>query len=427
MRPGTLPFRASSRPICQLCDHILQQPSYQRRLLATKSLQTSVRVRVSRAPCVYPAIATRTISSTPNKKEKGSKIKSHVDQDIRQKTIRCHEQLQDAESQIQTIISSPTVPTEDTVLKVLRTLGVVATSAIEIQAQQIGKFSPTVIKQSSAASLLSLDEEAPPVKSAPKTSPTELPTPNQISSLAYELMKHPTVFITPKILSLYVQLQALLRRPKTLPEVFKLYAEKPIPREGSSPPSYTKASPNSAKAAISADTAEKALTAAIEAKDMGLALDVIETSYAAPAFKRAKLMRKVALPAVGVAATPLVLYELAQQLSLYSTGMDPDTLANYAFAGLMSYCLFTGTLGFVALTTANDQMDRVVWVPGMRLRERWMREEERAALDRIAGAWGFKEVWKRGEEEGEEWEGLREWCYLKGMILDKTDLMEGMK
>jgi hypothetical protein len=42
-------------------------------------------------------------------------------------------------------------------------------------------------------------------------------------------------------------------------------------------------------------------------------------------------------------------------------------------------------------------------------------------------AWGFKDVLRRGEEEGEEWENLREFIGMRGMILDKTELMEGMQ
>jgi hypothetical protein len=33
----------------------------------------------------------------------------------------------------------------------------------------------------------------------------------------------------------------------------------------------------------------------------------------------------------------------------------------------------------------------------------------------------------RGEEVGEEWESLREFIGMRGMILDKTELMEGME
>ena len=84
-------------------------------------------------------------------------------------------------------------------------------------------------------------------------------------------------------------------------------------------------------------------------------------------------------------------------------------------------------MGFVALTTSNDQMVRVVWRPGLRLRDRWLREEERAAFDRLALAWGFREKWRWGEERGTEWEALREFCARRGMVLDKTELMDGME
>jgi hypothetical protein len=72
-------------------------------------------------------------------------------------------------------------------------------------------------------------------------------------------------------------------------------------------------------------------------------------------------------------------------------------------------------------------MERVVWQSGVPLRHRWLREEERAALDRVAVAWGFKDIYMRGEEEGEEWDSLREFIGMRGMILDKTDLMPGMQ
>jgi hypothetical protein len=61
------------------------------------------------------------------------------------------------------------------------------------------------------------------------------------------------------------------------------------------------------------------------------------------------------------------------------------------------------------------------------LRERWLREEERAMIDKVAGAWGFKEPWRRGDESGEDWAALKEFTGLRGMVLDKTSLMEGME
>ena len=48
-------------------------------------------------------------------------------------------------------------------------------------------------------------------------------------------------------------------------------------------------------------------------------------------------------------------------------------------------------------------------------------------VDQVAGAWGFQVINKRGEEEGGDWEALREWALMRGMVLDKPELMEGME
>ena len=97
------------------------------------------------------------------------------------------------------------------------------------------------------------------------------------------------------------------------------------------------------------------------------------------------------------------------------------------FAGLLAYIGFTTTLGMVAITTANDHMNRVTWETGTPLRERWLREEERAMVDRVACAWGFQDLWRRGEEEGRDWQTLRDWIRMRRMVLDKVELMEGME
>lgn len=72
-------------------------------------------------------------------------------------------------------------------------------------------------------------------------------------------------------------------------------------------------------------------------------------------------------------------------------------------------------------------MNRITWAMGTPLRERWQREEERALIDRVAAAWGFQDKNRRGEEEGYDWEALREWVGLRGMVLDRPGLMEGME
>jgi len=287
---------------------------------------------------------------------------------------------------------------------------------------------PSLIKKHGAASaLLSLDDSS----GAKKIPLQKLPvvtqrTVDDLSQLAYSIIKHPPVFITPDILELYVKIQANLSRPQTLPEVFNLYTDKPLPREGT-PIRYSRQNPNKVANAVPVAVADRALQAAIDSKQLVVAMDIVQSTYTTTAFHRAKFVRKGLLPATAAAAAPIAAYAVASQLALLQTTMESTMATNVAFAGILAYVFFTGTIGVVAVTTANDQMDRVTWAPGIPLRERWMREEERAAIDKIAGSWGFRETWRRGEEEGEDWDALREWIGRKGLILDRVSLMEGME
>ncbi|KAI1865438.1 hypothetical protein JX265_006415 [Neoarthrinium moseri] len=250
---------------------------------------------------------------------------------------------------------------------------------------------------------------------------------DKISQAAYETVAHPTVFITPSLLQQYVHAQASLNRPETLPRVFQMYASKPMAREESGSIQYTKPNPNKAAHAIDPKVAETALDSAIEAKNLDAAVGIIENSYTTPAFIRSKLLRKGLAPGITFAATPVAAYALARSFSVFQDAMDTATATNVAFAGILAYVGFTASIGIVSATTANDQMKRVTWAPGVALRMRWIREEERAALDRVACAWGFSEKWRQGEEEGPEWDSLREYIGQKGMVLDRTELMEGME
>ncbi|KAI1342461.1 hypothetical protein F5Y15DRAFT_304983 [Xylariaceae sp. FL0016] len=250
---------------------------------------------------------------------------------------------------------------------------------------------------------------------------------DQISSTAYSIVTYPPVSITPSLLEQYVNVQARLGRPETLPQVFSLYASKPLAREQAGSLSYTQRNPKSAENAIEGEVAEKALDTAIEAKNLDAAVSIIENSYTTPAFIRNKLLRSGMLPIGTFAATPVAAYILASNFSNLSQAMDSATATNVAFVGILAYVGFTASLGVVALTTANDQMKRVTWAPGVPLRMRWVREPERAALDRIACAWGFQEKWRQGEEEGLDWDALREYIGQKSMVLDRTELMEGME
>lgn len=249
-----------------------------------------------------------------------------------------------------------------------------------------------------------------------------------ISEKAQEIVRHPDVFIAPAILKAYVELQSLLEQPSSFPDLFDLYARKPVPTSKSANEvEYTAASPDKVNAAIDSKTANVALDAAIKSHNLPLAIDVITTSFSTAAFKKAKTLRQAAIPMAGLGLAPAAAYTLSSSFSSLQQTMDPSTATGIAFAGIMTYVGAVSMVGYVAVTTANDQMDRVTWASGVPLWERWIREEERAAIDKVAGAWGFREVEKRGEEEGEDWESLREWVGVRGMVLDKVSLMEGME
>jgi len=246
-----------------------------------------------------------------------------------------------------------------------------------------------------------------------------------ITGLAFELISHPTTFISPKVLSAYVSLQSLIKDPTPIPVIFSLYAQKSY-----TPPSTAKIiipNANQSKNAIPWGIADAALSAAIEVKDMALCLDIIDTSYGLPAFRRAKLIREATPVAILAGLMPPVAYVIGDFLARYQDEVDHSHALGFAFAGILAYITFTAGLGILAITTANDQMVRVTWAIGTPLRLRWLREEERAAYDRVAQAWGFEDPVRRGFEEGEAWELLREVAFRKNMVLDNPDLMDGME
>ncbi|KAK4547431.1 hypothetical protein LTR36_001087 [Oleoguttula mirabilis] len=253
---------------------------------------------------------------------------------------------------------------------------------------------------------------------------------NLISERAEELLRHPNIFITPAILRSYVDLQTLLHRPASFPDIFHLYAHKPLPQQAAQPNAsitYQPAAPDKISAAVDSKTANTALASAITAHNLPLAIDIINTTLCTPAFKKSKILRQLAIPISGLAIAPLAAYTLSAQFGEWQNTMDPSYATGVAMAGILTYVASVTSIGYVAITTANDQMDRVTWAQGVPLWERWIREEERAAIDLVAGKWGFQGLEKRGEEEGVEWEGLREFVGLRAMVLDRAELLEGME
>ncbi|KAI7185482.1 hypothetical protein KC363_g7090 [Hortaea werneckii] len=255
-----------------------------------------------------------------------------------------------------------------------------------------------------------------------------------ISEKAESLLRHPHVFITPALLKAYVSLQSLLHQPASFPDIFDLYAHKPIPVPPSgasggsgSAITFKPARPTNPSAAIPTPTASLALTTALTTHSLPLALSIINTTFSTPAYRRAKTLQHLLLPGSLLTVSPLAAYTLSSHFSSWQNTMDPSYATGVAFAGICTYVASVASIGYVAITTANDQMQRVTWAQGVPLWERWVREEERAALDRVAVKWGFEDVERRGEEVGWEWEVLREEVGVRGCVLDKSELMEGME
>lgn len=343
------------------------------------------------------------------------------------------EVLESLERAVEEITSEDAVPEELAVLEVLDRAHQFANVVVFGTSETPSEEALAKPQEDTAASLLR-DLEEPQ-----STSKVDLPkvpglslsfrgkAANTICELLYTLLKDPKIFISLPILEVYTRIQCLLGRPEYLPEIFYLYAHKPIPRAKSSPIQYSSPSPKSPKSAIPLRLSDAALEAAIQKKKMALAIAIIDTTVGTSAFRRDKLLRRASLPFMFVASTPVIAYAGAEWVSKWQNVWDPSMSKWTAMAGAMAYITTLSTIGFVAVTTWNDHHDRVAWTPGTSLRERWTREEERAYYDRVAIAWGFKEKLKRGEEQGEEWESLRETVALRSMMLDAPHLMEGME
>ena len=250
---------------------------------------------------------------------------------------------------------------------------------------------------------------------------------NRVSKCAFTIMAEPNVEITPELLDVYVHVQWQLGRPESIPTVFEMYATKRKPVLQGGEVRYVAANPNMPSKAIETDVAELALRTAIDAKHLDAALGVVAASFALPAYKRQKMVKQLTAPAIGVALLPFGVFGLASAYAAHwQNVVEPATATLVAALGVSGYFLAVGGLGLIAKLSYKDQMRRVTWAPGTPLRYRWVREEERAALDAVACAWGFKETWRHGEETGAEWEGLRDYMGFRQMILDRVEFMEGM-
>ena len=338
--------------------------------------------------------------------------------------------LQQVAHEASALHNSDSVPSDDTVVQLLRKCQVIAELLVAREQDHQGQ-PPSVARDQGnnnvISSLLDLEEQNTAKKRPIAGGNTQQQIANSLSQITDEIVKDEKVFLSPDVLACYTKIQTLLKRADHFPEVFRLYAYKPAPEENTKPIKFRKANPTSVNNAVPSDLANMALDVAIKQRNLSLVLAIIDNTFCAPAFHRAKVFKKAGVPLGGLAVAPAGCYVIASWAAGLQNTMDPSMATGIAFAAGLAYVGGVSSIGVLAITTANDQMERVTWIPGIPLRHRWLREEERAAMDKVALAWGFKSVDFRGEEEGEEWEALKEFIGMRGMILDKTDLMPGMQ
>ncbi|KAL9048908.1 MAG: hypothetical protein Q9162_007482 [Coniocarpon cinnabarinum] len=332
-----------------------------------------------------------------------------------------------AETAIYKVLNQPTIPSE---VQIQDALGAIELEAIGLHRHQSNSKPERDAKESPISHILSGRDRAVPQRTAETGSSAAVFLADGLSRIMNKLMKDSRIFISPQTLNRFVHIQTLLSKSECIPEIFNLYAHKPQPQLSkriNKNTSHVSPNPDAATSAIPDAAANLALDAAIQGREIGSALSIVRTSFAKTAYRKDKLIRKALPPLIGAGLTPLAAWVMAANMSQIQNGLPQETFTQIAFAGMAVYAAAVGTIGYVALTSANDQMKRVTWAIGMPLRERWVREEERAAVDRIACAWGFKDPGRWGEEDGHDWEQLKEWAGVRGMVVDKVGLMAGME
>lgn len=327
------------------------------------------------------------------------------------------------------VFDTTQVPHESTIVDALRLCEQLAKSIVEESDQSDNVAKPSKPTNTATSNLLALEDQAnkqAPAKPILKT-PVQDVLRDEISACAERIVMDPKTFLSSQVLGTYVNVQSLLRRPQSFPQIFDLYATKPIPQAGSSPIRYKQQNPESAKVAIPLQIASNALDAALQKRDLALCLNIITTTVATSSFRRAKFFRKALVPSIALGLSPAAAYTLAASYANFQDRLDPERAMWSSMLCFMTYFIMVAISGFAAVTTDARNHDRITWRPGTPLNQRWYREQERLFTDRIAQAWGFKDYLKRGLEEGEDWENLRAWAMTRNMDLDKAELLEGME
>lgn len=415
--------------LCQVCEFVSGRQSVQH------IKRPSMAVHPSRATLISP-IATRSFTTSQQRLKQGKKpqVKNRFQKSSVAPAYESPILDPVATTLAVTRIINPfqepsSIPSEDATLKALREISQYYVRPTHEPGNH--RFEDNAAEARPASQLLGLDRTAPKAGAAAEPQPDSQQRAHQLmvdrlSDAAYTIVTQPTVVITRQVLEQYIRLQARLGKPQSFPQILGLYASKPSPKHAGGLIQYAERNPSKTDSAVDPAIADLALDAAIEAQDLQAAVGIVENTYGAKAFQRSKLIKKGFLPGFAVGATPIALYYAATELAQLQHALEPKIATGIAFIGAICYVGFTGTIGMVAHFSANDQMKRVTWASGTPLRHRWLCEEERAALDKIACSFGFSEEHRYGEEEGEDFLWLREYILRKSMILDAVELMPGM-
>src|SRR5690242_16122672 len=121
MKPGRLPLRAPPRPVCQLCDYILQQPVSRRTFLAAAALKPpSVRRQAAPTQPALPRISARRIQTSWRNVDKADFEDAAVSPQSTSDSIAAVKtRLAEVEAQIRAILDSNRVESEQTICEVL--------------------------------------------------------------------------------------------------------------------------------------------------------------------------------------------------------------------------------------------------------------------------------------------------------------------
>lgn len=322
------------RPVCQFCQFSTASPQ---RLPAAR----------------FSTHASRSSPSTsalqsPAKRLRGPLYRSPIlSRHFASDSLNVGPVLRQIEQKASAIRQSDRTPTNEAVIAALAECQKLVESLVVLDRDQ--NSDSTTGEGNAVSSLLDMAETKDTsggAKGAQKVFPTLDPqVADSISRIATEILQDEKVFISPEALEIYTKTQTLLRRAEHFPEIFSLYANKPVPEENSSPIKYHKANPKDVNSAVPAELANMALDVAIAQKNLPLVLAIIDNTFCAPAFHRAKIFRKAGVPLAGLAGAPLACYVLATWAASFQNTMDPSTATGIAFAATLAYVGGTSSRG----------------------------------------------------------------------------------